>query len=78
MTKIEILGAGCGKCRRLAKNVDKAVNELGIQAEIVKVDKIDDIVNRGVMFTPGLFVDGEKKSTGKVLSVKQIKKLLEE
>jgi small redox-active disulfide protein 2 len=49
---------------------------LGIEAEIVKVDKIDDILAFGVMMTPALVVDGEVKVTGKVASIEEIKKLL--
>ena len=54
MVKIEVLGTGCTKCKSLTKNVEKAVQELGIKAEIVKVDNINEIMNRGVMMTPAL------------------------
>jgi small redox-active disulfide protein 2 len=64
MVKIEVLGTGCAKCKSLTKNVEKAVQELGIQAEIVKVDSIQEIMNRGVMMTPALYVDGESKNDG--------------
>jgi small redox-active disulfide protein 2 len=74
--KIEVLGTGCAKCKRLHKNVKKAVKELGIQAEIVKVEGIDEIMNRGIMMVPGLFIDGEAKAVGKVLGVEDIKALL--
>ena len=74
--QIEILGMGCPKCKTLAANVEEAVKELGIEAEIVKVTEISKIMNYGVMMTPALVVDGEVKSTGRVLSVDEIKKLL--
>ena len=76
MKKIEVLGTGCAKCRRLEKFVKKAVKELGIQAEVVKVEDMQEIVNRGIMMTPALFIDGEAKVVGRVPNVKEIKKLL--
>jgi small redox-active disulfide protein 2 len=74
--KIEILGAGCAKCKSLEASVKQAVKELGIQAEIVKVEDIMQIVNYGVMGTPALVVDGKVKSAGKVLDKEAIKKML--
>ena len=66
--RIEILGTGCPKCRRLAENAAQAVELLGVDADIVKVTEIQEIIKRGVMMTPALAVDGEVKSVGKVLS----------
>jgi len=74
--KIEILGTGCPRCRILAANVEKAVLESGVDAEIVKVTQLKDIMNYRVMLTPALAVDGTVKSAGKVLSVEEIKKLI--
>ena len=74
--KIEILGTGCMKCRRLAKNVEKAVSELGISADIVKVEDITAIMERDVMLTPALMVDGELKVSGRVADVAEIKAIL--
>jgi small redox-active disulfide protein 2 len=76
MKKIQILGTGCPKCKMLLENAESAVKELGIQAEISKVDKIQDIVKMGVMMTPALAIDGQVKSCGKLLSSDEIKKLL--
>jgi small redox-active disulfide protein 2 len=76
MVKIEILGTGCAKCKSLAKNVEKAVQELGIKAEIVKVDSIQEIMDRGVMTTPAMYVDGEPKMVGRTATVEEIKKIL--
>jgi small redox-active disulfide protein 2 len=76
MKKIEILGTGCMKCKRLMKNVEIAVKELGIDAEIVKVDDITEIMDRGVMMTPALAVDGEIKVSGRVAEVREIEALL--
>jgi len=74
--KIEILGTGCPKCKKLYENTAEAVKSAGIQAEVVKVEDINAIMNSGVMITPAIAVDGEVKSAGKVLSVEDIKKLL--
>jgi small redox-active disulfide protein 2 len=76
MAKIEILGTGCAKCKSLAKNVEKAVQESGIEAEVIKVDSIQEIMNRGVMMTPALYVDGESKMVGRTATVQEIKKML--
>jgi len=75
--KVEVLGTGCAKCKRLAKNVEAAIKELGIEAELVKVDDITEIMDRGVMLTPALAVDGELKVSGRVADVKEIKEILQ-
>jgi small redox-active disulfide protein 2 len=65
MMKIEVLGTGCVKCKSLAKNVEKAVAESGVEAEVVKVESLQEIMNRGVMMTPALFIDGEAVVVGR-------------
>lgn len=74
--RIEILGTGCPKCQTVAQNVEKAIAELGIAAEVVKVTDITEVTARGVMVTPALSVDGEIKVVGKVPTVDEIKALL--
>jgi small redox-active disulfide protein 2 len=74
--KIEILGTGCPKCKTTEKIVKQVVDELGKDAEVVKVEDLQEIVNRGVMMTPAVVVDGEVKIVGHVPSVDEIKKLL--
>ena len=74
--KIEILGAGCPKCKQLTANAETAVKELGMSAEIAKVTDIDKIVEYGVMTTPALAVNGAVVSSGKVLSKDEIKRIL--
>ena len=74
--KIQILGTGCPKCQKLTENAEAASRELGVDAEIVKVTDINAIMGFGVMMTPGLAVDGELKSAGKVLTPAQIKEYL--
>lgn len=75
--KIQVLGAGCPKCRLLEENVTQALKASGIQAEIEKVTDVDEIMNFGVMMTPALVVDGEVKSVGKVLSKEQLMEMLQ-
>ena len=77
MVKIEILGTGCAKCRRLVKNVEKAVTDLGIDAEIIKIEDITAIMDRGVLLTPGLAIDGELVVSGRVADVQEIKEILQ-
>lgn len=70
--KVEILGPGCPKCNKLAENAAQAVQELGVDAEIVKVTDIKEMTKRGVMMTPALVIDGEVKAVGKVPSPLEI------
>lgn len=76
--KIEILGTGCPKCEKTLANAKKAVEELGLDAEVVKVYKLEEITARGVVMTPALAVDGEVKVSGKVPSVEEIKRMLQD
>lgn len=76
MKKIQILGTGCPKCKTLTAHAEAAVQQLGIEATIEKVEKIADIMTFGIMTTPGLVVDGKVRSAGKLLSVEDIKKHL--
>ncbi len=74
--KIEILGTGCKKCKKLEENAQEAVKAAGIEATIEKVEDMKSIMEYGVMSTPGLVIDGKVKSSGKVLKPDEIKKLL--
>jgi len=74
--KLQILGKGCAKCVALGEHAAAAAKALGLDYELEKVTDMNAIIDAGVMTTPALAVDGEVKSTGKVLSVEEIKKLL--
>jgi small redox-active disulfide protein 2 len=76
MKKIQILGTGCPKCKKLAEFAEEAAKELGIEYELEKVTKINDIMKFGVMVMPALVVDGIVKVAGKVPSVDELKSLL--
>ena len=77
MTKIQILGTGCPKCKKLAELADAAAKDLGIDYDLEKVTDINDIMAFGVMMTPALAVDGQVKVTGKVPSTEEIKGILQ-
>ena len=71
--KVQILGTGCPKCRKVTEIAEKAIGELGLDAEVVKVTDIDEIIGYNVMVTPALAVDGEVKSAGRVPTLAEIK-----
>ena len=75
--KVQILGTGCMKCEKLEANAKEAIKEKGGGYEIEKVTDIKKIMDFGVMLTPALAIDGQVKSVGKILSVEEIKKLLQ-
>ncbi len=74
--KIQILGTGCARCRALASNAEKAVKELGLDAEVEKVTGIQDILKFEILMTPGLVIDGKVRAAGRVPSSDEIKQLL--
>ena len=74
--KIEILGTGCAKCRKLEELVRATVRETGVSAEITKIEDIKKIMGYGVMTTPALVVNGEVKVAGKMPAADQIKSWL--
>ena len=76
MKKIQILGTGCPKCKKLAENAETAAKELGIEYELEKVTEINEIMKIGVMMTPALAVDGKVKVVGRVPSPDEIKEIL--
>lgn len=74
--KIEVLGTGCAKCQTLTLHVKEAVAKKGIFVQVEKVEDIMKIMSYGVTSTPALVVDGQVKSSGKLLSVDEIVNLL--
>ena len=74
--KIQILGVGCPKCKKLEQNARAAVEDLGVECDVEKVTDINDIMGFGVVMTPALVIDGEVKSVGRVLPPEEIKKML--
>ena len=76
MKKIQILGTGCPKCKKLTEHAEAAAKALGIEYALEKVTNINDIMKFGVMMTPALAVDGEVKVVGKVPTAEEIKGML--
>jgi small redox-active disulfide protein 2 len=74
--KIEILGTGCSKCRQTEKVVQRAIEEAGVNVDVIKIEDLQDIIDRGVMMTPAVVVDGDVKIMGHIPSVEEVKKLL--
>jgi small redox-active disulfide protein 2 len=66
MKKVQILGTGCPKCKKLFETTQRFVNDAGIEAEVIKVEDINEILKFGVMMTPALAVDGEVKASGRI------------
>jgi small redox-active disulfide protein 2 len=76
MKRIKILGTGCAKCNKLYELTKEAVEALGIENELTKIDDIQEIMKYGIMMTPALVVDDEVKTVGKVPSVDELKEIL--
>ncbi|MDD2453400.1 MAG: thioredoxin family protein [Synergistales bacterium] len=74
--KIQILGTGCPKCKKLAELAEQAAGELGLAYELEKVTEIPKIIAFGVVTTPGLAVDGKVLTAGNVPPYEKVKELL--
>jgi small redox-active disulfide protein 2 len=77
MVTIEVMGTGCAKCSRMYANVQEAVKELGIKADVVKVEDINAIADRGVMLTPALFINGVLRAEGRIPCVEEIVEMIQ-
>lgn len=75
--EIKILGPGCYTCQELTTRVELAVEQLGLEATVQHVHDYQIYATYGILFTPGLVIDGKLVSAGRVLTVKQICALLE-
>lgn len=76
MKKIQVLGTGCPKCKKLAEAVEEAARTAGIEYQLEKVTAINDIISFGVMSTPSLAIDGKVVLVGRVATPEEIKKFL--
>ena len=72
--KIDILGMGCPKCKKLYENTRAAVKELNAQAEVVKVEDMQKIMDYGIILTPAIAIDGQVKTSGRIPAPDEIKK----
>jgi small redox-active disulfide protein 2 len=76
MKKIKVLGPGCPKCKTTFNNVEKAVQQLGIEAEIIKIEDIEEMMQYNVLTTPVLMIDDVVKIKGRIAQIDEIKELL--
>ena len=76
MTQIKILGTGCSKCKTTYQNVIEALKQLDMQADVIKVEDIEEIMKYNVLSTPVLMINEEMKIKGRVADVNEIKQLL--
>ena len=64
--EIKVLGTGCPKCKRLEQIVHEALQEAGVEATIEHVTEMDQIMAYPILSTPGLVINGEVKSSGRL------------
>ncbi|MEF8779955.1 MAG: thioredoxin family protein [Haloferacaceae archaeon] len=71
---IEVIGPGCPRCQKTEKRVKSALDRLddGVDADVTKVEEQMEIIERGVMHTPAVAVDGEVKTEGEIPDVDQL------
>ena len=72
MLTIKVLGSGCANCKQLEQLAKKAVAQLGVEAEVIKVTDPTKYVDYGVLSTPGLVINGKTVSSGRVPSIAEI------
>ena len=73
---IQVLGTGCAKCKTLYETVQKAVQETGVDAMVEKVEDIQKIMTFQILMTPGLVIDGQVKTAGRLPNLDEIKKFI--
>ena len=73
---VKILGTGCPNCKRLEKVAREALAEMGVEATISKVTEMADIMTYDIMATPGLVIDGEAVSSGRVPSKAEVTSMI--
>ncbi|MFZ5643906.1 MAG: thioredoxin family protein [Bacillota bacterium] len=76
--EIKVLGPGCKNCKTLERDVQKVVGEMGIAATVLKIENPRQIVEMGVMATPGLIINGKIKSTGRIPKSEEIARWIRE
>lgn len=70
--KVQVLGIGCAKCSKLYAETARAIAEAGVEADLEKVESLDEIASFGVFMTPGLVIDGQVKCVGKIPKSREI------
>lgn len=78
MKQIKVLGPGCPKCKTTFHNAEEAVKQLGIEAELIKIEDIEEMMRYNVLTTPVLMIDGVAKIKGRIAQIDEIKELLKQ
>lgn len=73
---IKVIGTGCDKCDQLYENTKSAIEELGLNANIEKVEDLIEMVKLGIMSSPSLMVDGKLVVSGRIVSKEKIIELI--
>jgi len=76
--EIKVFGPGCPRCKQTEKNAVEALKELNLEAKVIHVSDLKEIMSHGIMMTPGLAIDGKVVCTGKIPNVEEIKKWVSE
>lgn len=78
MTTIKVLGSGCANCKKLEALTRRAVENLGIEAEVIKVTDYNEIMKYPILSTPGLVINEKLVSAGRIPSEFEITNWLKE
>ena len=78
MKQIKVLGPGCPKCKTTFHNVEEAVKQLGIEAEIIKIEDIEEMMRYNVLTTPVLMIDDVVKVKGRIVQIDEIAAFLKQ
>ena len=78
MKQIKVLGPGCPKCKTTFHNVEEAVKQLGIEAKIIKIEDIEEMMQYNVLTTPVLMIDDVVKIKGRIAQIDEIKDFLKQ
>ena len=70
--KIEIFGSDCSRCSETLKKVKEALGYLSLKAEVIKVEDVKEITQRGVLMTPAIAINGEIKSAGRIPEIREL------
>ena len=73
---IKVLGPGCPKCTTTYNNVLEAIKQTGIEADVIKIEDIEEMMKYNVLTTPVLMIDDVIKVKGRVADINEIKQLL--
>ena len=73
---IHVLGTGCSKCKTLYEVAHKALQESGVEGVVEKIEDIQQIMTYQILMTPGLVINGQVKTAGRIPSVEEVKKMI--